>query len=187
MEDKMNREDKVKRKKIEDSVLEIAQGDITAQDTEAVVNAANKRLAPGGGVAGAIHNAAGPELYEECKQLGRLETGEAVITDGYELPADHVIHTVGPVYSKKGENERLLRNSYRNSLETAAEKGVESIAFPAISTGAFGYPTEEAAQIALDEIKRFLEKNNDIEQVRMVLYSEEDYKTHAEIIEDISD
>ncbi len=183
----MEREDKVKRKNLEGKKLELVKGDITDQETDAVVNAANKRLTPCGGVAGAIHNAAGPELYEECKRLGRLETGEAVMTDGYELPADHVIHAVGPVYSKTKEAEILLRKSYRNALGTAAKNGVKSVSIPAISTGEFGYPTEEAAKIALDEIKKFLENDDSIEQVKMVLNSEEDYKTHAETIENMID
>ncbi len=162
------------------SRLELIQGDITEQETEAVVNAANKRLAPGGGVAGAIHNAAGPELYEECKKLGGCETGNAKITGGYELPADHVIHTVGPVYSGSEKDEKYLRSSYRRSLEVALENGIKRISFPSISTGAFGYPTNEAAEIALDEIKSFLEDNEGIELVRMVLYSEKDYETYLE-------
>lgn len=174
-----------KKTDIDGSTLELVQGDITAQNTDAVVNAANKRLAPGGGVAGAIHRAAGPELYEECKELGRCETGEAVITGGYELPADHVIHTVGPVYSRARENEAFLRKSYRNSLKVAVENDVKSVSFPAISTGAFGYPAEEAAEIALDEIKKFLEKNDDIELVRMVLYGDESFRVHAEKFEQI--
>ncbi len=165
---------------INNSRLEVVKGDITEQETEAVVNAANKRLAPGGGVAGAIHKAAGPELYEECKKLGGCETGDAKITEGYELPADHVIHTVGPVYSGTDKDERDLRSSYRRSLEVALENGIKRISFPSISTGAFGYPTEEAAEVALDEIKKFLEKNDEIELVRMVLYSEQDHKTYLE-------
>ncbi|MFP4001444.1 MAG: macro domain-containing protein [Thermoplasmata archaeon] len=165
---------------IEGSRLELVKGDITAQKTDAVVNAANKRLAPGGGVAGAIHSAAGPELYEESKKLGGCETGEAKITDAYKLPADKVIHTVGPVYSNSKDPEGELRNSYRNSLELALESGIETISFPSISTGAFGYPTDEAAEIALDEIKKFLEEKEGIEKVRMVLYSDRDYEIYAE-------
>lgn len=165
---------------IDDSRLELVQGDITEEETDAVVNAANKRLAPGGGVAGAIHNAAGPELYEECKELGGCETGEAKITGGYELPADHVIHTVGPVYSDSEKDETDLRRSYRNSLELAVENDIESISFPSISTGAFGYPTEDAAEVTLDEIKNFLEENDAVGLVRMVLYSDEDYQIYLE-------
>ncbi len=170
---------------INNSRLEVVKGDITKQETDAVVNAANKRLAPGGGVAGAIHKAAGPELYEECKELGGCETGDAKITGGYELPADHVIHTVGPVYSGSDKDEMDLRSSYRRSLEVALENDIESISFPSISTGAFGYPTDEAAEIALDEIKSFLEDNEGIDLVRMVLYSEEDYEIYLEKAEKI--
>lgn len=162
------------------SKVEITQGDITAQETEAVVNAANKRLAPGGGVAGAIHQAAGPELYEECKQLGGCKTGEAEITDGYQLPADYVIHAVGPIYSGDKKDEAQLRKSYKSSLQVALENGIKSISFPAISTGAFGYPTEDAAEVALDEIKEFLAKHGKINLVRMVLYDEEDHEIHLE-------
>jgi len=170
---------------INNSRLEVVKGDITKQETDAVVNAANKRLAPGGGVAGAIHKAAGLELYEECKELGGCETGDAKITGGYELPADHVIHTVGPVYSGSDKDEMDLRSSYRRSLEVALENDIESISFPSISTGAFGYPTDEAAEIALDEIKSFLEDNEGIDLVRMVLYSEEDYEIYLEKAEKI--
>jgi len=170
---------------IDNSRLEIVKGDITDQETDAVVNAANKRLAPGGGVAGAIHRAAGPELYEECKQLGGCETGDAKITGGYRLPAEFVIHTVGPVYSGSEKDEKDLRSSYRRSLEVAVENDIKSVSFPSISTGAFGYPTDEAAKIALDEIKQFLEEDESIELVRMVLYSEQDYETYLEKAEAI--
>ncbi|MFW6064681.1 MAG: O-acetyl-ADP-ribose deacetylase [Candidatus Natronoplasma sp.] len=170
---------------IKGSRLELVEGDITEQETEAVVNAANKRLAPGGGVAGAIHRAAGPELYEECKKLGGCETGDAKITKGYELPADHVIHTVGPVYSSTEKDEIDLRSSYKRSLEIALENDIESISFPSISTGAFGYPTDEAADIALDEIKRFLQDNEGIDLVRMVLYNDQDYEIYLEKAENI--
>ncbi len=170
----------MKSMKINEGRIELVKDDITEQKIEAVVNAANKRLAPGGGVAGAIHKAAGPELYEECKEIGGCGTGEAKITGGYELPADHVIHTVGPVYSGSEKDEADLRRSYRNSLELALENDIDKIAFPSLSTGAFGYPTDEAAEIALDEIKNFLEENEGIELVRMVLYSQKDYEIYEE-------
>ncbi len=170
---------------IDGSKFEIVQGDITAQETEAVVNAANKRLAPGGGVAGAIHRAAGPELHEECKELGGCKTGEAKITGGYQLPADHVIHTVGPIYSGEEKDEELLRSSYKNSLQLALENDISSIAFPALSTGAFGYPTEEAAEVAIDEIKRFLEEHDELELVRMVLHGKEDHELHVKKAEKV--
>lgn len=162
------------------SVLELTQGDITKQDTEAVVNAANKRLAPGGGVAGAIHSAAGPELWEECRKLGGCETGDAKITEGYKLPAAHVIHTVGPVYSGSARDAELLAASYRNSLELAEENGIKSISFPAISTGAFGYPVEEAAEIALETVIDYLEKGSEIDLVRFVLYDSNTFDVHQE-------
>ncbi|MFW6196542.1 MAG: macro domain-containing protein [Thermoplasmatota archaeon] len=165
--------------------VEVVQGDITNQETGAIVNAANKRLAPGGGVAGAIHKAAGPELWEECRNLNGCETGDANITKGYNLKADHVIHTVGPVYSGKGSDELNLRKSYRRSLEVAVENGIESVSFPAISTGAFGYPTKEAAYIAFEEIKDFLIENGEPELVRMVLYNQNDYEIHVEALEEI--
>ncbi|MFO7792676.1 MAG: macro domain-containing protein [Candidatus Saliniplasma sp.] len=170
---------------IECSRFELVEGDITQQDTEAIVNAANKRLAPGGGVAGAIHRAAGPELYEECKGLGGCETGKAKVTKGHNLKADHVIHTVGPVFSGTEQDELDLQRSYRNSLEVASVEDIQSVSFPAISTGAFGYPTKEAAYIALGEIKEFLEENDIPKLVRMVLYSPEDYRIHEEVFDEI--
>ncbi len=172
------------KKEIDGSVLELKKGDITQERTEAIVNAANKRLAPGGGVAGAIHRAAGKGLWEECKELNGCESGDAKITSGHELKADHVIHTVGPVYSGDEEDERQLRSSYRRSLEVALENDVSSVSFPAISTGAFGYPTEEAAEIAIDEIVKFLEEKDRLELVRMVLYSREDLDMHKKALEE---
>lgn len=170
-------------KKIGDCVLELVQGDITEQETEAVVNAANKRLAPGGGVAGAIHRKAGRSLWEECRTLGGCETGEAKITSGHGLKADHIINTVGPVYSGSERDERLLRSSYRNSLDLAVKNGLDSVCFPALSTGAFGYPVRDAAKIALDEIKKFLEDNGEPKLVRMTLYSQGDFDVHVEELE----
>lgn len=169
-------------REVADGQFELVEGDITSQETEAIVNAANKRLAPGGGVAGAIHRAAGPELWEESKQLGGCETGEAKITGGYELPASYVIHTVGPVYSNSPEDPELLEASYRNSLELAAEKGIKSISFPALSTGAFGYPEEEAGEIAVKTIKDFLENHPVPDLVRLVLYGENSFHLHKEIL-----
>jgi len=158
--------------KIGPSVLELTQGDITQQDTEAVVNAANRTLLGGGGVDGAIHRAAGPKLLDECRTLGGCETGDAVITRGYELRARYVIHTVGPVY--RGPNpstERLLESAYRRSLEVARAKGVHSVAFPSISTGAYGYPLEEAAPVALRTVIEFVRTYPEIRRVRFVLRS----------------
>jgi len=170
---------------IENSRFELVKGDITKQDTEAIVNAANKRLAPGGGVAGAIHRSAGPELYEECKKLGVCGTGEAKITKGYNLKADYVIHTVGPVFSGTEKDEIDLRSSYKNSLSLASSENIRSVSFPALSTGAFGYPPKEAAYIAMEEIRKHLESNELPSLVRMVLYSSEDYDIHKEVFEQI--
>lgn len=171
--------------KINDNVLELVKGDITAQKTDAIVNAANSRLAPGGGVAGAIHRAAGYELWEECKKLDGCRTGEAKITKGYNLPAPYVIHTVGPVYSSSDDDPILLKASYENSLKLAKEKDLKSISFPALSTGAFGYPKREAAEIAFNTIMNFLRNNKKPNIVRFVLYSERDFNIHKEVLENL--
>ena len=163
--------------------LQFLVGDITAQDTDAVVNAANTRLAPGGGVAGAIHGAAGPGLWEECSKLGGCETGEAKITKAYELPNKYVIHTVGPVYRGAPDDPRLLRSCYLNSLKIAEENQVRSVSFPALSTGIFGYPTGAAAQVAIKAIREYLQKDTKIEVVRMVLYNEAAYDEHLRALQ----
>lgn len=167
------------------SKLQFVLGDITAQDTDAVVNAANSRLAPGGGVAGAIHKAAGPELWEECKGLGGCKTGEAKITKGYNLPNAYVIHTVGPVYSGSDEDPVLLRSCYVSSLNVADANGVKSVSFPALSTGIFGYPVAEAAVIAITAIRDFLSGHTNIRLVRMVLYDRALYEKHVRTLEDL--
>lgn len=171
--------------KINDNVLELVKGDITAQKTDAIVNAANSRLAPGGGVAGAIHRASGYELWEECKKLDGCRTGEAKITKGYHLPAPYVIHTVGPVYSSSDDDPILLKASYENSLKLAKEKDLKSISFPALSTGAFGYPKRGAAEIAFNTIMNFLRNNKKPNIVRFVLYSERDFNIHKEVLENL--
>lgn len=158
-------------------------GGITSQDTEAVVNAANSQLAPGGGVAGAIHRAAGPGLWEECKKLGGCETGEAKISLGHNLPNMYVIHTVGPVYHGTKNDALLLRACYVNSLKVADKNKIKSISFPALSTGIFGYPVDKAAYVAIKAIKEYLEGTTDIELVRMVLYDEGSYKEHLRALD----
>ena len=142
------------------SNLKVIQADITALKVDAVVNAANKTLLGGLGVDGAIHQAAGPQLLEECRQLHGCETGQAKLTKGYNLPAKFVIHTVGPVYSGAISDNNLLSDCYINSLELAKKNGLRSIAFPAISTGAYGFPMEKAAKIAFATVKNWLESNS---------------------------
>jgi O-acetyl-ADP-ribose deacetylase (regulator of RNase III) len=154
--------------------IEVRQGDITKMAVDAIVNAANTSLLGGGGVDGAIHRAAGPGLVAECRGIGGCPTGEARITGGYNLPAAHVIHTVGPVYSAKPSVPELLASCYRNSLRLAAENGLRSIAFPAISCGVYGYPIEEACRIAVETTCRMLEATPQIELVVFVLFSESD-------------
>jgi O-acetyl-ADP-ribose deacetylase (regulator of RNase III) len=162
------------------SRLILVQGDITKEETDAIVNAANNALSPGGGVSGAIHRAAGPGLWDECKKLGGCNTGEAKITKGYNLAARHVIHTVGPVYRGKPEDKIDLANCYRNCLELAEKNNLESISFPSISTGIFGYPVKEAADVAIETISEFIEKNTLPELVQMVLFSESDFYAYKE-------
>lgn len=160
--------------------IEIRRGDITKLAVDAIVNAANTTLLGGGGVDGAIHRAAGPELLAECRTLGGCEPGEARITRGYRLPARCVIHTVGPVWraGKRGEAQTLA-NCYRNSLQLAVENEIKTIAFPAISCGAYGYPIPEAAQIALKTTREFLVANDIMEKVIFVLWSEDIYEVFA--------
>jgi len=173
--------------KINKSSLELAQGDITQQDTDAIVNAANPTLLGGGGVDGAIHRAAGPQLLEECRTLGGCNTGDAKITRGYRLKAKHVIHTVGPVYHREGARAaELLASCYRRSLEVARENGLKSIAFPSISTGAYGYPVQEAAPIALQTVIDYLKDHPEIELVRFVLFDRHTYEAYEEALKRIS-
>ncbi len=159
--------------KINEGIISLEEGDITKQDTDAIVNAANRSLRGGGGVDGAIHRAGGPKILEECIQIGRCETGEAVITGGGNLRAKYVIHTVGPIYKDGLHNEpRLLANAYANSLTVASANGLKSIAFPSISTGAYGYPLEQAAEIALNTAITYLKENTDVDLIRFVLFGE---------------
>ena len=156
--------------RVNQSTVELIQGDIVTQDVDAIVNAANSSLRGGGGVDGAIHRAAGPELLAECATLGGCPTGEARITGGYRLKARHVIHTVGPVYHGRPRDAELLASAYRSSLQLAAQHGLKTIAFPSISTGAYGYPLGEAAPIALRAVREFLEQHDSIALVRFVLW-----------------
>jgi O-acetyl-ADP-ribose deacetylase (regulator of RNase III) len=167
--------------------VECVGGDITAQeDIEAVVNAANARLSPGGGVAGAIHRAAGPGLAEEAMPLGPIAPGEAVITGAHGLPNNYVIHTLGPVYGQDRPEAELLAGCYRNSLGLAEENGIESIAFPAISTGIFGYPLEEAAEAALLTVRVEADGLERLRLIRFVLFGEKDLEVHERVLSGLS-
>jgi O-acetyl-ADP-ribose deacetylase (regulator of RNase III) len=161
--------------------LELRLGDITEMKVDAIVNAANTTLLGGGGVDGAIHRAAGPELLEECRRLAGCPTGDARITMGYMLPAKYVIHTVGPVWRGGEKDEaKLLASCYRNSLRLAEENHVKSIAFPSISAGAYGFPIDIASKIALLTVRDFMRTTNVIERVVFVCFSQSDYETYKE-------
>jgi len=163
--------------------IEIVRGDITKLDVDGIVNAANTTLLGGGGVDGAIHRAAGPELLAECRTLGGCEPGEAKITRGYRLPARFVIHTVGPIWRGGNHGEpQTLANCYRNSLALAAENEVKTAAFPAISCGAYGYPIQEAAQIALKTTREFLATTDKIDKVIFVLWGEDIYEAWRRLL-----
>lgn len=163
--------------------LEVIKGDITQLKVDAIVNAANSSLLGGGGVDGAIHHAAGPGLLEECKKIGGCSTGQAKLTKGYELPANYVIHTVGPIWrgGSKGEPQ-LLASCYESSLKIALENGIKSIAFPSISCGIYGYPTGQAVTIAVTETIQFLELNNNIDRVYFVCFDDATYDAYQQAV-----
>lgn len=163
--------------------IDIVQGEITRQDVDALVNAANESLLGGGGVDGAIHRAAGPQLLEECRTLRGCQTGQAKLTKGYNLLAKWVIHTVGPVWHGGQHHEaELLAKCYRSSLHLAAQHSIKTIAFPAISTGAYGFPLEQATQIAVHEVKEFLNHDTTLQQVRFVCFEEDAYACYKNAI-----
>lgn len=168
-------------------VVECVRGDITGQpDLDAVVNAANAELRIGGGVAGAIHRAAGPGLEEECRHLAPIDPGEAVITGGHELPNDRVIHCLGPVWGRDEPADRLLARCYENALALAEREGLASVGFPAISTGAFGYPLEEAARVALGTVWEAAPGLESVERIRFVLFGERALAVHEEALRSLA-
>lgn len=172
--------------RINDVVLECVQGNIVAQEGfDAIVNAANAWLRSGGGVAGAIHRAAGPGLEEECRPLAPIKTGEAVITGGHNLPNPYVIHVLGPVYGVEKDPAEKLAACYRNALKLADEKGLKSIAFPAISTGAFGYPVEEAARVAFETVLEVIPQLKSVKHIRFVLYGDRDFQIHDQVLSSV--
>ncbi len=175
---------------MEESILKkinIIKDDVTKQTTDAIVNAANEALLGGGGVDGAIHRAAGPELLEECRTLGGCLTGMAKITKAYNLSCRNIIHTVGPVWRGGNQNEeRLLAFCYQNSLNLAVENQLKSISFPSISTGVYGFPFEKACRIALTEIVAFLNQNHQFQKIQLVCFSEHDLNMYQETIAEFS-
>ena len=175
------------RRTVHGVMVECVQGDITSQDdAAAIVNAANARLESGGGVAGAIHRAAGPGLAREARPLAPIRPGEAVMTGAHDLPNRHVIHTLGPVYGQDRPEAELLADCYRNSLALAEKNGLDSIAFPAISTGIFGYPVEEAARVAMGTVLDEAEKLQNVRLVRFVLFGESDLAVHERVLSEMA-
>ncbi|MFW5708393.1 MAG: macro domain-containing protein [Bacteroidota bacterium] len=166
--------------------LEVSKGDIVQQkDMDAIVNAANAFLRIGGGVAGAIHKAAGPELEKEAVKKGPIKPGEAVITKAYNLPNKHVIHVLGPVYNRDVPHDVYLARCYTSALELCEEYKLSSIAFPAVSTGAFGYPVEEAAPIAINAIYNKMPQLKHVKRIRMVVFNEHDYNEHIKVLKQL--
>ena len=172
--------------KIGSSLIELIEGDVTKQDTEAIANAANSNLAGGGGVDGAIHRAGGPQIMEECKKTGGCPTGEARLTTGGNLKANYVLHAVGPIYkdSTHGEPE-LLKGAYLSCLKLASDHAVKSLSFPSISTGVYGYPIEDAAKIALTTVIDYLKTHQEIVLVRFVLFGPDAYNRFEKILNEI--
>ena len=174
------------RRTVHGVTIECVRGDITSQDdVTAIVNAANAELRSGGGVAGAIHRAAGPELEEEASPLAPISPGEAVITGGHGLPNRYVIHALGPVYGQDRPERELLASCYRNALALAEETGIDSVAFPAISTGVFGYPVEEAAEVALGTVVEEAQRLERVRLIRFVLFGEKDFEVHEKVLSEI--
>jgi len=170
-------------RRIGEAALELVEGNIVDEVTDAIVNAANRGLRGGGGVDGAIHSAGGPAIMAECRRIGGCETGDAVITTGGALKARHVIHTVGPVYSGSARDAELLASCYRRSLEVADAHGLTSVAFPSISTGAYGYPLGEAADVALRATMDAMQAHPGVRQVRFVLYGARAHQAYAAALE----
>lgn len=176
----------MQRTTISGVTVELKRGDIASQDDmDAVVNAANAQLRMGGGVAGAIHRAAGPELAEETRSMAPIEPGEAVISGGYNLPNEYVIHCLGPVYGRDKPEDELLANCYKNALHLAEEHGIARIAFPSISTGAFGYPMREAATVAFETINKTVPDLSSVKLIRFVLWGEDAMNTHQDVMDNI--
>ena len=176
------------RAKIGKTIVDLVQGDITKESTDAIVNAANSSLLGGGGVDGAIHRAAGKELLEACRKLNGCATGEAKITKGYLLPAKHVIHAVGPIYFQNKNAPELLANAHRNCLRIAQENNLKSIAFPAISTGVYGYPMDKAAHVALNTVADYInQKQPDFELLRFVLFDARALQIFAQVFAEIAE
>lgn len=168
------------------TTLELTRGNIVEQQVDAIVNAANTSLLGGGGVDGAIHRAAGPDLLAECRTIGGCPTGEARITRGYRLPAHYVIHTVGPIYRGTPQDAKLLASAHRNSLQLAVAHGIRTIAFPAISTGVYGYPLNEAAHVALSTVIEFLQDNTQLELVRFVLWDQTAFEAFSRTLKQLA-